>query len=182
VPGAGVAGDWLGSERKDFVQIRRAVAQDAEAISALIQSVAHFFTLHPQGLGAEGFLQRISPEAIQQTITAPNFLYNIGLVDDQLAGVVAVRDNTHLYHLFVGQAFQGRGFSRLLWQHAKVAAMAAGNHHAFTVNSTPYAVPVYERFGFTATGQRVETQGIAFVPMELQLPGSQSDITAPQFP
>ena len=26
--------------------------------------------------------------------------------------------------------------------------MAAGNREAFTVNSTPYAVPVYERFGF----------------------------------
>jgi hypothetical protein len=47
--------------------------------------------------------------------------------------------------------------------------LAAGNHRGFTVNSTPYAMPVYERFGFKATGPRVETRGIAFVPMELHL-------------
>jgi GNAT superfamily N-acetyltransferase len=82
---------------------------------------------------------------------------------------VAVRDTTHLYHLFVRQEFQGRGLSRELWQHAKEAAIAAGNRCGFTVNSSPYAVPVYERFGFKATGPRIETHGIAFVPMELHL-------------
>jgi GNAT superfamily N-acetyltransferase len=151
------------------MEIRNATAEDAEAISTLIKSVAHYFTLHPAGLGAETFLQSIEPEAIQGYITAPNFRYYIGLVEHQLAGVVAVRDTTHLYHLFVGQPFQGRSLSRELWQHAKEAAIAAGNHCGFTVNSTPYAVPVYERFGFKPSGPRVETHGIAFVPMELRL-------------
>ena len=57
------------------MEIRRATPEDAEAISTLIKSVAHYFTLHPQGLGAEAFLQSIEPEAIQGYITAPNFLY-----------------------------------------------------------------------------------------------------------
>jgi len=157
------------------MEIRRAAPEDAEAISTLIQSVAHYFTLHPQGLGAEAFLQSIEPEAIRGYITAPNFLYYVGFVDHQLVGVVAVRDTTHLYHLFVGRAFQGRGLSRELWQHAKEAAIAAGNCRGFTVNSTPYAVPVYERFSFKATGPRVETHGIAFVPMELRLEAKNGD-------
>jgi hypothetical protein len=57
-----------------IMEIRRATPEDAEAISALIKSVAHYFTLHPQGLGAEAFLQSIEPEAIRGYITAPNFL------------------------------------------------------------------------------------------------------------
>lgn len=151
------------------MEIRPATAEHAEAISAVIKSVARYFTLHPEGQGAETFLRSIEPAAIRGLIAAPNFRYYVGFVDHQVAGVVALRDTTHLYHLFVVPAFQRRGLSRELWLHAKAAAAAAGNRHGFTVNATPYAVPVYERFGFKATGPRAETHGIAFVPMKLLL-------------
>ncbi|HZD42121.1 MAG TPA: GNAT family N-acetyltransferase [Terriglobales bacterium] len=151
------------------MDIRRAVPEDAEAISTLIKSVAHYFTLNPQGGGAGAFFQSIEPEAIRGYITAPSFLYYAGLLDQQLAGVVAVRNTTHLYHLFVGKPFQERGLGRQLWQHAKEAAIAAGNRAGFTVNSTPHAAHFYQRFGFQATGPRIEMHGIAFIPMKLRL-------------
>ncbi len=162
----------LSSKPLGGMQIRRAGTEDAEAISQLIRGLARYFTLDPQGHGAEAFLKSIEPSAIKGYISASNFSYFIGHVESQLAGVVAVRDNTHLYHLFVGQEFQGQGLSSQLWQHAKTSAAAAGNRVAFTVNSTPYAVPVYERFGFKASGPRVETNGIAYVPMRLDLEAS----------
>ncbi|AOY90965.1 hypothetical protein BKK79_03405 [Cupriavidus sp. USMAA2-4] len=155
------------------MEIRSATPHDAERISSLIRSVSRFFTLDPHGLGAEGFLARIEPEAVRGYISAPDFRYAAGFIDGELAGVVAMRGTTHLYHLFVAPAFQGRGLSRLLWEHAKADAMVAGNREAFTVNSTPYAVPVYERFGFRVTGARVERDGIAFVPMALRPGGGQ---------
>lgn len=155
------------------MKIRRATSEDALDVSALIKSVAHYFTLHPQGLGAEAFLKTIEPNAISDFIAAPNFCYYVGFIENHLAGVVAVRDASHLYHLFVAQRFQGQGLSRELWLFAKESAISAGNHNRFTVNSTPFAVPVYERFGFSATGPRVETHGIAFVPMELHMPATQ---------
>ncbi len=155
------------------MKIRRATSEDALDVSALIKSVAPYFTLHPQGIGAEEFLKSIEANAICDFISAPNFCYYVGFVENQLAGVVAVRDASHLYHLFVAQRFQGQGLSRDLWLHAKESAISTGNVNRFTVNSTPYAVPIYERFGFGAMGPRVETHGIAFVPMELHLPASQ---------
>ena len=151
------------------MKIRHARAEDANAISALIQSVAHLFTLHPEGKGAEDFLQSIQPPAIASYIQSANFLYIVGFIDRELAGVVAIRDKTHLYHLFVAAEFQGRGLARQLWQHAKEEAVFAGNVRRFTVNSTPNAVPVYERFGFRATGPQVETKGLASIPMEMNL-------------
>ena len=150
------------------MQIRPATLNDADAISALIKSVAHYFTLQPHGQGAEVFLQGIEPAAIAGYIAAPDFLYFVGEIDQQLAGLVALRLHRHLYHLFVGPAWQGRGLSRQLWLHVQQAALLAGNHQGVTVNATPYAVPVYERFGFSPTGPRVETKGIAFVPMVWQ--------------
>ena len=85
--------------------------------------------------------------------------------DGALVGLVAMRDHSHLYHLFVAPAWQGRGLARALWQQVRQAALEAGNPGRFTVNASVNAVPVYGRFGFVATGPRVEKNGIAFVPM-----------------
>ncbi len=162
------------------MNIRAATANDAEAISALIRSVAHFFTLRPDGAGAEDFLKTISPDAIEGYINAPHFRCHVGFISDQLAGVVAIRDNKHLYHLFVVPPFQRRGFAKQLWEFAKAEAISLGNPGAFTVNSTPYAVPVYASFGFIQIGARVEANGIAFVPMKLAIhAGERSGASGP---
>ena len=151
------------------MRIRRATPADAEAISALILGVSGYFTLHPDGVGAEEFLETISPDAIRGYLTSPDFAYRVAEDEGGLGGVVAVRENRHLYHLFVAPSGHRRGLARRLWTGAMEAALRAGNPGEFTVNSTPYAVPVYERFGFVPTGPRVETKGIAFVPMRLVL-------------
>lgn len=146
------------------MDISKATVEDATAISRLIGSVVQFFTLQPDGAGAEEFLKTISADALAKCLANPRFSYFKGLEGGALAGVVAVRDGSHLYHLFVDASFQRRGLSHQLWDHAR-AAVREANPGYFTVNSTPYAQPVYERFGFVATGPRVETKGIAFVPM-----------------
>jgi GNAT superfamily N-acetyltransferase len=149
------------------MHIRPATPADAAAISALILGVSRFFTLHPDGEGAEAFLARVSPEAIGGYLASPDYAYLVAEEEGALAGVVAIRDNAHLHHLFVAQAFHGRGLSRRLWDTARHAALRAGNPGEFTVNSSLYAVPVYEKFGFRPTGPRVEQHGIAWVPMKL---------------
>lgn len=153
----------------DAIHLRAAQVEDAPRIAALIASVSHYFTLDPGGCGAEHFLQSMSEAALASYISNPAFFYSCAWINGQLAGVVAIRDAAHLFHLFVAPAFQGAGLGRCLWVFAQQQAQAAGNTGHFTVNSTPYAVPVYQRFGFEATGPRVERDGIAYVPMALQL-------------
>jgi GNAT superfamily N-acetyltransferase len=153
------------------LHIRAAAVADAPAISALIRSVAHYFMLDPAGAGAGQFLQSITPTATAGYIGSADFLYLLGEVGGKLAGVVAVRDNTHLFHLFIAAQFQRAGFASALWECAKASAMAAGNNDGFTVNSSLFAQAVYEHFGFRATGPKVEEHGIAFVPMRLDLNG-----------
>jgi hypothetical protein len=43
--------------KADGFHIQRASALDAAAISQLIGALSRFFTLDPQGAGAQGFLQ-----------------------------------------------------------------------------------------------------------------------------
>lgn len=144
--------------------IRLATAQDAEAISALIRGSAHHFLLDANGRGAERFLDGITAQAILACITSANFHYLAAQSGAELAGAVALRDGQHLFHLFVAPAFQRQGLARALWFAVKQAADPA--LEAFTVNSSPNAVPVYERFGFSAVGPLSAANGIVFIPMK----------------
>ena len=149
------------------MHIRPANYHDARAISALISNVRHFFTTDPGGAGAEEFLKTITPASIGSYIEAENFNYFVATINDELAGVVALRDNKHLYHLFVAPQFQRKKIAEQLWLLVKTFAIESGNQNEFTVNSSPFAVPVYEKFGFQPTGPQVEMHGIAFIPMKL---------------
>src|SRR5688572_10278 len=97
------------------MDIRTAVVDDACAISALIGSVMHHLTLRPDGVGPELFTATMTPSAIAHVISAPNMRYLAGFDGGCLAGAVALRDNRHLFHLFVAPAFQRRGYARRLW-------------------------------------------------------------------
>jgi GNAT superfamily N-acetyltransferase len=150
--------------------IRTATVTDAPAVSQLITGLAHAFTLNPDGSGAERFLESITPAAIAGFIANPDFRYLVAERGGALAGAAALREGRHLYHLFVAPAFQRRGVAARLWQALRAGTPA----QAFTVNSTPVAVPVYERFGFVATGPQVSMNGIVFVPMRLETAGFES--------
>jgi GNAT superfamily N-acetyltransferase len=146
----------------DKMLIRRAVREDAAIISALIHDLLPWMTLAPDGAGAEQFIMSMSEGAIERYVTGEEYQYWSGWIGDELAGVVALRGGTHLFHMFVAQRYHGQGLARQLWQ-ALGAAAAPG----MTVNAALHALPMYEHFGFVATGPRVEQHGIAYVPMRL---------------
>lgn len=93
----------------------------------------------------------------------------MGFVGQVIAGVIVLRDRTHIHHLFVVPEFHHQGVATKLWEHAKADAIAFGNNKIFSVRSSEYAVPVYERFGFHIVGTRAEKDGVIFVPMKLEL-------------
>lgn len=151
------------------MQIRPAQNEDAPAISALIHRLLPYCTIDPSGAGAEQFLETITPNAIVGYIEASNFDYMLGVVEQAIVGIVAVRDDSHLYHLFVDESAHGKGYARQLWEHAKARAAARGNATKFTVNSSVFALPVYAEFGFLAVTEKQEKHGLAYIGMELNL-------------
>jgi len=149
------------------MQVRSATEADAGRISSLILSLSGQFMISPDGAGTEPFLESISEHAIRGYVSATNFLYLVAEAEGELTGVIALRDNSHIYHLFVAQSHQGKGLGRSLWLLVKQAALRTGNSGRFTVNSSLNAVAVYERFGFIPIGPKVEKHGVAFMPMQL---------------
>ena len=154
---------------KNALHIRPAEIDDAAAISALILSLQPYLTIAPDGAGAEEFLVTLQPDIVRRNLQAANYHYQLAFDGEALAGVVAVRDNTHLFSLYVGSPWHGRGLGKRLWELARDAALARGNPGSFTVNSSAFAQAMYRHLGFVATGPVAEMHGIRFIPMRLDL-------------
>jgi GNAT superfamily N-acetyltransferase len=88
------------------------------------------------------------------------------LLDGKLAGVVAVRDPRHLFHLFIAAAIQYQGIGTALALRAIELSLAESRSEIFTVNASLPSVPFYVRLGFKPQGPRVEDKGVAFAPMQ----------------
>lgn len=148
------------------LQLRAARPDDAERISAFVSRMSRVVLLSPDGAGAEKFFASINTEAEAGYIAADNYSYLIAENEHSaLVGVAALRDNAHLFHLFVAEDLQRQGLGRMLWEGLRNASLAAGNPGRHTVNSSPNAVPFYQRCGFELAGPPVEADGIRFQPM-----------------
>lgn len=92
-----------------MLSIRQATPSDAPAISVLLQDLTRrFIAPDCSSEGAALLLQSMSESAIAGYIQQANFDYLLGELDGELVAVVATRDNSHLYHLFVASHCQGR--------------------------------------------------------------------------
>ena len=78
-----------------------------------------------------------------------------------LLGVIAVRNMCHITLFFVSAENQRKGIGRRLWEHVRDMG-----GERFTVNSSPYAVPVYLKLGFAPLGGEKTTDGMRYTPME----------------
>jgi GNAT superfamily N-acetyltransferase len=151
------------------LHIREATTTDAVNISRLLVALSEkyiAFEFTPQGV--DSLLTEMSPDAIENFIQS-GYRYHVAELDENLAGVVAVRDNSHLYHLFVAEEYQRKGIARELWQVALGTCLTNGNVGEFTVNSSKFAVPVYEKLGFVVESGPAEKNGVVFIPMNLKI-------------
>ena len=87
--------------------------------------------------------------------------------DGRIVGMIDVRDLSHVCLFFVEPDLRGTGVGRALLGAAIESSWPdVERPRTLTVNSSPWAVKVYERLGFAATGPAGEQNGIRFVPME----------------
>lgn len=143
------------------VTIRKAEASDAAGVSQLILGLVGFFLSNTSSQDSQLFLATVTPQAVAERIGASNFRCHVAEGPAGLCGFVALRDGSHLHHLFVRSGCHRQGIARALWQQVRTQSDSS----TFTVNSSLFAVPVYERLGFVATGAAQVAHGLAFVPM-----------------
>lgn len=86
--------------------------------------------------------------------------------DNILKGVIATdKRKRHINLFFVDKSSQAKGIGKKL-----MAIGIENNENSFiTVNSSRYAVPIYEKLGFVKMEEEKEQDGLIFTPMKLIL-------------
>ena len=153
---------------------RPATVNDAAAISSLIHALGKSFVINPDGSGADRFWGSVSADAEASYIQSSRYQFTVAVAGSSLAGVIAVRDTAHLFHLFVATEHQRKGLARNLWRQVLAKIQANGYGGPVTVNSSLTAQPVYKSFGFLPSGSVTEADGIAFIPMSFTIANGQA--------
>lgn len=120
--------------------------------------------------GRTGFLAQTQPAKLAERI-AEGHRYAVALLRERPVGVVGIGLNHHLYWLWVDAACHRRGIAARLLEYA-IAMLQEADPSAtlMTVNASDYAVPIYRRMGFVATGEEQLRDGVPVTPMKLDLP------------
>ena len=86
--------------------------------------------------------------------------------DNVLKGVIATdKRKRHINLFFVDKSSQAKGIGKKL-----MSIIIDHNENSFiTVNSSRYAVPIYQNLGFIKTEEEKEQDGLKFTPMKLIL-------------
>jgi ribosomal protein S18 acetylase RimI-like enzyme len=153
------------------MDIRTATVADAPRISALVRDLTARYIAHEFSEAAARRLLDSMAEARIASYLESGYRYHVAEQAGELAGVIAIRNLAHVYHLFVAERFQGRGLARKLWDTARSASLEAGNPGVFTVNASRYAAGLYEKLGFVRQSEAVDQAGVIVVPLRWELSG-----------
>lgn len=149
------------------MEIREAVRNDSGKISSLVSTLSKKYiapTCTKEGI--EVLLKSMTEESIQRYLNE-GYRYFVAEEGECIVGVIGMKNNTEIYHLFVSDSHHGQGVSRRLWELAKSVCLLNGNKGFFTVNSAVNAKGVYIKFGFSPAGGITTNSGIQEIPMNM---------------
>lgn len=122
--------------------------------------------------GTESFLNFLWGKRVQEMLEDGSFLVWGCYSDGELAGMLALRENSHISLLFVNGCFHRQGIGRMLFSEAKNHAMASGTK-IITVNASEFGIPFYKAMGFYETDMQLTSDGIIYTPMAAKIESKQ---------
>ncbi len=143
-----------------------ALPSNTESVCQLVDAVFQRFEAPDYSAkGIAEFAKYNTPGAMAQRI-ADNHRALLAISGEQIIGVIELRNLQHISLFFVKEQYQGKKIGRALWEQAyQICIKANPSFQQITVNSSPYAVSIYERLGFSRTGPDQMKSGIRYVPM-----------------
>lgn len=147
------------------MNIQTLAESDLETVSALCMaaftaSVAP--SLSPQGVAT--FTQIAAADSFARRMTGDNLML-VFVRDDQVLGVIELKEGRHVAMLFVDPQQQSQGIGRQL----VAAALAYARSEVVTVSASLNSVVAYKRYGFTCSGEIGESAGLVYQPMTITL-------------
>jgi GNAT superfamily N-acetyltransferase len=150
--------------------IRSMCNGEEEAVCQMIQrSFDRFVGCDYSREGVDEFYKYANPAVMASRLSEGHSIL-VADCHNQIVGMIEFRNNEHLSLLFVDPLHLRKGISRALFDHGlRVIRKANPSLERITVNSSRYAVPIYESFGFVASGDESTIKGITFLPMYLKI-------------
>lgn len=154
---------------KSDIYYRKAKIGDEEKIcKVIIESFNKYVGIGYSSEGRDEFYRFVNPSIIRERLEM-NDLMTLALVDQQIVGVIAMRNRNHISLLFVDDAFHRRGIGKKLLMETIKLSNVQDELTFITVNSSPYAIEIYKKLGFEITNIEQEKNGIAFIPMRMAI-------------
>ena len=150
--------------------IRPARLSDAEAaVNLVLRSFDEFIAPDYPPEGVDHFHAHVTVDGLIDSITNREIVF-VAVVDERLAGVVQVRDDTHITWLYVDKSRHRSGIGReLVVSAAREIRRRTAEADAITLNSSPYALEIYRRMGFVADGPETVRDGMRFTAMRADI-------------
>lgn len=139
------------NEIKEALQL----AQDV-----FMQFEAPYFTKR----GVKSFTDFLWGKNVKKMLAKGEFVIWGCYSGDVLAGMIALRNGSHISLAFVRGDFHRQGIGRMLYAEAKARALAY-KAKRITVNASDFGIPFYRAMGFKETDMQLEADGIIYTPM-----------------
>lgn len=152
----------------DFMQS----GEENEVCDLVLRVFDHFVAPSYSNEGVREFRSYITPELLIKR-SQENCFVLLARLSDKIVGMIEIRQHHHISLFFVDADFQTEGIGRVLFQKAIARCQnKMPGINQFSVNSSPYALPIYKRLGFQKTDKEQIKNGIRFIPMSLKFPTS----------
>jgi ribosomal protein S18 acetylase RimI-like enzyme len=153
-----------------MIKIREMRDGEEKAIcDTVIKSFNEFVAPDFSQEGIESFMDGVKPDLITERVKRGNIII-VAIADKKIVGVIEIKDMNHICMFFVDGEYHRQGIGKRLLNHAiKICRSITKSISKITVNSSPYAVHIYEKLGFQKTSEEQIKHGIRFTPMAKKL-------------
>ncbi len=135
--------------------------KDFEKIYNMIKGVFDIYIAPDYSAeGINNFEEYIQPVNIAKRLSDKTTKLIIAWERNEPVGVIEIRGKSHISLFFVSQKYQKRGLGKLLFKEG-----FKNYTDSISVNSSPYAVTIYEKLGFKKVAGELIKNGITYIPM-----------------
>jgi len=152
------------------MNIKEIQADEVEDVSIMIKEVFNKY-ISPDYTkeGISQFNSFVDEGTIRERLAAGSLIL-VAKEGETIAGVIEIREGSHIPIFFVKDGFQGKGLGHRLFR--KAVKKNTENNPAvevLTVNASPYAVDIYKSMGFRNAAAMQVKSGIRYYPMEYRV-------------
>jgi GNAT superfamily N-acetyltransferase len=143
--------------------------EELRACQLVMESFNEFVAPDYSEKGVIEFSKYLNPQFMQQRSVNNHFVI-VALDKDTITGMIEVRNYNHISLLYVKKEYLKRGIAKKLLETAIDKSLKHNtNISLIEVNSSPFAIQIYEKLGFVKTDTEQVKNGIRFTPMTKKL-------------